>query len=94
MNQGIKKCPICQTWLKQGERVYTEAFPGKGEEKIVYLHDCPYCRNKLKANRKCPICKKKLPPQEYLIGTMWKQDVKIRVHISCCSICGRKKILT
>jgi len=86
-----RKCPLCQNSLKKGERVFTEAFPGKDNEKIVHLHGCPFCRKpKKKQKRKCPVCKRTLGYNDYLIGKMWGQEKKIRVHILCCSICGRK----
>lgn len=91
MGQGIKKCPLCGKELKRGERVFTEAFPGKEEEKIVYLHGCPYCnKTKSKEKRGCPVCRRILPLNGYLIGKMWVEEGRTRVHISCCSICGRK----
>ncbi|MBN2532281.1 MAG: hypothetical protein JXB88_05290 [Spirochaetales bacterium] len=90
----MKKCPLCGTSLKTGERVFTEAFPGKEEEKIVYLHGCPYCKGKKPGKKKeCPVCKKVLPQNGYLIGKMWDPETgKTRVHISCCSICRRKHV--
>jgi hypothetical protein len=88
----MKECPLCGKGLKPGERVFTEAFPGKENEKIVYLHGCPYCSGKkAKEKRKCPVCKQNLPRDGYLIGRMWVQDGKTRVHISWCSNCRRKR---
>jgi hypothetical protein len=37
----------------------------------------------------CPVCRKVLPFDAYLVGKMWNEGEKTRVHVEGCSLCLR-----
>ncbi|MBN1696859.1 MAG: hypothetical protein JW881_05040 [Spirochaetales bacterium] len=86
------KCPLCQSWLLPGERIRTESWPGKKDEKRVYLYGCRFCHGeKATVKKKCPVCKRQIHAGAYLIGRMWRREGKNRVHIEGCTVCLKIK---
>lgn len=86
---NLKKtpCPVCGSMIKEGDRVKTAAY-SLGREKLVLLYGCPSCYPPGKAvKRICPVCKNELGGKGYVLGKMWEEGKKLRLHIIGCSVC-------
>jgi len=80
-------CIICGSRLKRGERLKSEKFT-VDDKTTVHIFGCPFCLDADHSKRKCPVCKKSLKCNEYLIGDMWKKDNgKNRLHVKGCVKC-------
>ncbi|HPM34792.1 MAG TPA: hypothetical protein PLE16_09360, partial [Spirochaetota bacterium] len=60
-------CIICGSRLKRGERLKSEKFT-VDDKTTVHIFGCPFCLDADLSKRKCPVCKKSLKCNEYLIG--------------------------
>jgi len=97
---GGNICPICGSRLKKGEKIHSVVFTGNKNsledvgsigsgDRIVYIYGCPYCYPvKAGVKRICPVCKKEIPNNGYLIGRMWNRRGKIHLHIQGCTLCS------
>jgi hypothetical protein len=86
-NSGV--CPICQSFLTNGAQVKSALFPG-GSDRICHIFGCTHCHPYLedKVVRTCPVCKKTLPQEGYLIARMFERPgQKPHVHILGCTGC-------
>jgi len=93
---GEKKklpCILCGAPLARGENLKSEEYRGE-EESIVKIFGCPYCcGDRAVRIRRCPVCKKVMPPDGYLTGRMWKtRKGKMHLHVSGCTECAGKKV--
>ena len=73
--------------LEVGQKIHSVAF-NAANESIMHLYGCPHCypeRTALK--RICPVCKKELSVQGFLVGRMWDRKGKKHLHISGCTEC-------
>jgi len=87
-------CPICSIKLTKGDLVKSFAFPSAGgKDRLMYIRGCFSC---LENNipRRCPICKKSMGLDDYLISRMFERsNRKNHVHILGCNHCrGKGKI--
>lgn len=81
-------CLLCGSSLIRGERLHTELYSGD-ERSVVHIFGCPHCYGpRANQKRNCPICKKELKSEGYLLGKMWKKKTgKHHVHVSGCTDC-------
>lgn len=82
-------CPICCTRLVDGAQIKSALFPGE-KDRICHIFGCPHCHpyKQESINRKCPVCKKPLSQEGYLIARLFDRPNKKRhVHILGCTGC-------
>lgn len=82
-------CPICGTRLAGGAQIKSAVYPGK-DERMCHIFGCPACHPYPAdtAKRTCPVCRKPLPPEEYLIARMFERPGhKNHIHILGCTRC-------
>jgi len=82
-------CPICQTRLFGGEQIKTALFPGE-KDRLCHIFGCPHCHpyKEEGVSRHCPVCKKHLPEEDYLIARLFdRSGGKHHVHIVGCTNC-------
>ena len=82
-------CILCSSVLGKGENLKSEKYT-IGEDIFVHTFGCPYCYGTKKTRERiCPVCKRQLKDDEYLLGTMWKQKSgKLHLHVSGCCKCA------
>ncbi len=86
-------CPICGTVLGPGEQIKSAVFPGAGE-RLLHVFGCPHCHPFAERGieRNCPVCKKKVPAEAYLIARLFERPhAKRHVHILGCVNCRLPK---
>jgi endogenous inhibitor of DNA gyrase (YacG/DUF329 family) len=101
----MKPCPLCGTMLRRGERVHSVVFSGGPEKKettgtrsgrpvdyLTHIFGCPYCypANR-EVRRECPVCKKDVPDDGYVIARMFDKPVRKHVHVLGCTNCRRPR---
>ena len=62
----------------------------RGDERIVHIHGCPYClgeKGAARPKRVCPVCRRKLSVDDYLLGWKGRDGEKSTVRITGCSRC-------
>jgi predicted amidophosphoribosyltransferase len=93
VQEPLKKkepCILCGAILTTGETLKSEEYKGE-HESMVYVRGCPYCTGvKDDRERICPVCKKPVSRDEYLIARMWtKKNGRKHLHVSGCTNCSR-----
>jgi hypothetical protein len=86
-NPGI--CPACGSILRIGEQVKTVLYPGEHEQ-LCHVFGCPHCYPYAEKGivRMCPVCKKEMPPEGYIVARFFKRaDNRKHVHILGCTEC-------
>ncbi|HNY20714.1 MAG TPA: hypothetical protein PKO22_01060 [Treponemataceae bacterium] len=86
-------CPVCSMQLVPGEQLKTALFPGK-ETRTCHIFGCPHCHPFAKEGitRICPVCKRHVPQEGYLIARLFERPGKKRhVHILGCTECRAPK---
>lgn len=84
-------CMLCGSILNKCDKMISNEYRGN-EKSIVHVFGCPSCYSeKSVKERRCPICKKYIPDKGYLMGKMWTEKGKRRLHIIACTECGRGK---
>ncbi len=85
-------CPLCRSRLQPGERIHSLIYPG-GEQRLVHILGCPRCYpSNAKARRVCPICRKELPADGFIIGRMWNSEGKQHLRITACTACKKRTL--
>ena len=86
-----KFCPICGSALKKGETVKSKVYPTSGVDSLMDVYGCPRCIPPAGSEkRKCPVCKKELPPDGYVIGRYFVRPGKKRhLHVLGCTLCRK-----
>ena len=98
-------CPLCESYLKKGERIHSAVYPGE-TERTVHVYGCPYCYKKAGSKnlntekydpkkvkkRACPVCSRNLKENDYLIGRMWDTEVKTHLKVIGCIKCRKHPI--
>jgi len=81
-------CPICSIKLIRGDLVKSFAFPtAESRDRLMYIKGCYSCLEH-DMPRKCPICKKKMTLEDYLIARMFERaNKKPHIHILGCNTC-------
>lgn len=89
-------CPVCETILARGEQLKSALYPGESD-RICHIFGCPHCHPYPEESvaRVCPVCKKPVPQEGYLIARFFERpNGKRHVHILGCTVCrvpSRKK---
>ena len=82
-------CPVCGVVLEGGQKIRSAIFPG-GDGRVCHIFGCPSClsHDLPSARRTCPVCKRKLTKEEYLVARVFeRQGRKSHVHILGCVHC-------
>jgi len=82
-------CPVCSSRLGGGEQIKSALFPGKAD-RLCHIFGCPHCHpyKEVSIKRTCPVCKKAIPVEGYLIARLFdRPNNKRHVHILGCTIC-------
>jgi len=80
-------CPLCGSRLLEGERIHSVAFD-LGKEKLMHVYGCPFCEPVSSGvKRRCPVCRKDIPPGGFAVGRMWEKAGKTHLHIVGCTEC-------
>ena len=86
-------CPVCGTLLTNGAQLKSALYPGDGD-RLCHIFGCPSCHPYIEEGikRVCPVCKKTLPSEGYLIARMFdRPGNKHHVHIIGCTGCRLPK---
>ncbi|RKX79335.1 MAG: hypothetical protein DRP87_03450 [Spirochaetes bacterium] len=87
---STKPCPLCGTGLvKNKEQVKSMVYPGK-PDKIMHIFGCPYCypaNSEIK--RICPVCKKPLKPEGFVIARVYEKRPRTHIHVIGCTECKK-----
>lgn len=90
-NEKKKNCPLCGSELEKYETVRSVVYPGK-PDKITHMHGCPRCSGpNAHVPRYCPVCKKSIPTEGYVIGRMFENGNKRHLHVLGCTLCRTPK---
>jgi hypothetical protein len=85
LEQRNRPCPLCGTLLKKGERVKSVIYPSKGDT-LAEVYGCPHCYGQSATElRICPVCKKPVSEDGYVIGRMFKEGRHL--HVLGCTGC-------
>lgn len=87
-----KTCPVCSIKLFKGEQVNSSVFPSANRiERIMHIKGCQYCLNpSSKRERSCPVCRKSLAIDSYLIAKMYDKPGRSHVHVLGCPNCRKR----
>lgn len=99
--QVLKPCPLCGTMLKRGETVHSVVFSGGTQAEaakrssadrpgdwLAHLFGCPYCYPANAGHpRICPVCRRELGPDDYVIARMFEKPGRKHVHVLGCTRC-------
>lgn len=87
--ERTRPCPLCGSPLKKGETVKTVVYSAKGDT-LAEVFGCPYCYGESAiAVRKCPVCKKPIAEEGYVIGRMFKEGRHL--HVLGCTGCRKRR---
>jgi hypothetical protein len=83
-------CVLCGALLEKGEKLHSKEIVRK-DDSIIHMYGCPHCHGANASRPKtCPVCKKPVPADGYLIGRMWiRKNGKKHLHIAGCTRCAR-----
>ena len=83
-------CVLCGAFLEKGEKLHSKEIVRK-DDSIIHMYGCPHCHGTNASRpRTCPVCKKQMGPEEYLIGRMWvRKNGKKHLHVAGCMRCAR-----
>ena len=92
-----KTCPICTNLLEKGQLIKSVVFQGGVKmlnvtERLNHIFGCPFCYPANDANpRVCPVCRRVVPVDGYLIARMFERSDRKRkhVHVLGCTGCRR-----
>ncbi len=90
----VKPCPLCGELLTKSEKVHSVLYPGKPDS-LMEIFGCPHCRfPDSEKSRTCPVCRKKMPSDSFLIARVFEKPGKTHVHVLGCTECykGRTRI--
>lgn len=92
---GYRSCPLCARLLKKGETVHTVVYGASKantadspSERPAEIYGCPYCYPPNRDNpRICPVCKKTVPEDGFVMARMFERPEKRHVHVLGCTGC-------
>ncbi len=95
-SSSFVQCPVCSSCLLKGQKLFSKVFrPSKSaNDQLCYIYGCsncyPVCSKEIK--RSCPVCKKTLPQDGFLLARMFNKTKSGKPHviINGCGNCGRK----
>lgn len=82
-------CPVCSSILTNGAQIKSALFPGN-TDRVCHIFGCPHCHpyKEESVSRTCPVCKKTISQEGYLIARLFERPNKKRhVHILGCTVC-------
>jgi ssDNA-binding Zn-finger/Zn-ribbon topoisomerase 1 len=88
-----RPCPLCGEPLKRGETVHSILYQGKPDS-LMEIYGCPFCEKpEAKNKRTCPVCKKEMQDEDFLIARVFDKPEKKHVHVLGCTSCysGRSR---
>lgn len=100
-DSAAAKCPLCQSPLFSGENLVSKVFTGPGNQekfgdsdgRVCYVYGCPSCYPEAKPGirRSCPVCKKDVRPDGFLVSRMFTKTKSGKPHviINGCGNCNR-----
>jgi len=89
VEERTRPCPLCGTPLKRGEKVKTVVYSVKTDT-LAEVYGCPYCYGEnATALRICPVCKKPIAEDGYVIGRMFKEGRHL--HVLGCTGCRKRR---
>lgn len=84
---AAKRCPVCDAQMDSGERVKSHVFPGK-HVRSMRIFGCPECYPPNQVRKRiCPVCRKEVPRDGYLIARMFERPDRKHVHVLGCTGC-------
>lgn len=92
---GTVNCPVCGTFLAQGENLVSKVFVTNGQvnDQICYIYGCPHCfpRCKPGIKRTCPVCHKNIEQNQYLLARRFNKTKSGTPHVivNGCGNCNR-----
>ena len=81
-------CPLCIHPLQQGEKIHSDQTEIGNTQIETRLKGCIYCiykENKLP--RSCPICKKDVSHDDYVLATSDLKIDRLKLNIKGCRLC-------
>jgi len=90
--KSSKFCPLCESSLSKGENVKSKTYPSESKDTLMDVFGCPKCMPPLgTADRICPVCKKKIPADGFVIGRYFVRPDKKHLHVLGCTLCRKAK---
>lgn len=92
-NANLRHCPLCDQVLQPKEKVKSIVYSISPDspDKRSEIYGCRYCYPVNNNNRRiCPVCKKELSPDGYVIARMFDRKPKIHVHVLGCTGCYKR----
>ena len=92
---SLVNCPVCGTPLPPGENIVSKVFTTNGQvnDQICYIYGCPHCfpRCEPGIRRTCPVCKKDVGQQQYLLARRFNKTKSGTPHVivNGCGNCNR-----
>ncbi|MCL2791817.1 MAG: hypothetical protein FWD87_01890 [Spirochaetaceae bacterium] len=89
-----KFCPLCNSSLSKGENVKSKTYPASpgSSDTLMDVFGCPKCIPPVgKEDRVCPVCKKKIPKDGFVIGRYFIKPDKNHLHVLGCTLCRKAK---
>jgi len=81
------RCPICDQGLMKGERVRSDQVEIGDIEVQTKIKGCPFCMGDGKRKRICPVCKKKLAKDEFILAISDPRVDRLKLSIKGCAKC-------
>ena len=87
-----KFCPLCNSSLSKGENVKSKTYPTENKDTLMDVFGCPHCIPPVGTkDRICPVCKKKIPADGFVIGRYFIRPDKKHLHVLGCTLCRKAK---
>ena len=87
-----KFCPLCNSSLSKGENVKSKTYPTESKDTLMDVFGCPKCIPPVGTkDRICPVCKKKIPKDGFVIGRYFVKPNKKHLHVLGCTLCRKVK---
>lgn len=86
---SVGSCLLCGRTMIKGEKMVSKQLERR-DDSIVYLYGCRECAHTA-VEKHCPVCKRRITGNGYLIGRMWHREKTGRnhLHIAGCTWCGK-----
>jgi len=93
---GLMICPVCSSQMDSSDMVKTKAFPPMtpyDKHRNMHILGCYYCMDG-RRDRFCPVCRKALSVDDYLIARMFdRTNGHSHVHVLGCTQCRPLKTM-
>ncbi|MCL2705396.1 MAG: hypothetical protein FWE72_04210 [Spirochaetaceae bacterium] len=94
MEKTSKFCPLCNSSLSKGENVKSKTYPASpgSTDTLMDVFGCPKCIPPIGTEtRICPVCKKKIKADGFVIGRYFIKPDKNHLHVLGCTQCRKAK---